>query len=413
MDSGTGSVSDVAPADDGNAQGYRSNGDGSSSDSHEHGDMLANHDGCSIAAQQGCKPANRIANLDVNVRSSYMAVPDSLIRGFVDGFQDALQIVAERFLVPNIIWQTKRYLGIGSERRLSKSLEAVDNFTSFVIEQSKRELSSGKERKDLLARFMQLSKPQVEKLLEGEDESVWKLNYDDGNGQVLSDSLLKDILLSFILAGRETVASGVTFLMWLLCKHPGVERAILEEIKGILQERKSGKHVASDTSTDVRMFSYEELRKMNYLHAALSESMRLYPPVPCDTKFAAEDDTLPDGTPVFKGYLMTFNMFAMGRAQRVWGKDCLEFRPERWLGDDGQFVPASPYKYPVFQAGPRICLGKDFAFIQMKLLVASLVRNFEFVVQSGFEPSLPYGVSLLMLNGLPVAVKRRVESLSY
>eukprot|EP00250_Pteridium_aquilinum_P020172 c24734_g1_i2 orf=84-1865(-) len=349
---------------------------------------------------------------DVTVPTSNMKVPDYLIKDFVQGFQTALQIVAERFLVPRFIWETKRSLKIGSEKKLLDALEAVNKFTSFVIEQSKRELGGGKERKDLLARFMRLSRPQVDGLLEGQDEAVWKANSDE-HGQVLSDSLLKGILLSFILAGRETVASGATFLMWLLSVHPRVEKAILEEIKGILKDRESNQAHSTEFigTTEVGTFSYDELRKMNYLQAALSESMRLYPPVPSDCKYAMEDDTFPDGTQVLKGYQISYNVFAMGRAERVWGKDCLEFRPERWLGDDGQFVAASPYKYPVFQAGPRICLGKDFAFIQMKLLVASLVRDFEFVVQPGFKPKLSYGVTMLMVNGLPVTLKRRQESL--
>ncbi|MCO5548844.1 hypothetical protein L7F22_002306 [Adiantum nelumboides] len=186
----------------------------------------------------------------------------------------------------------------------------------------------------------------------------------------ISDALLKDILLSIILAGRETVASGITFAI------------------------------------------YDEVHKMHYLQAVLSESMRLYPPVPSDCKYAAQDYVFLDGTQVLQGFQVSYNVFAMGRAARVWGKDCLEFKPERWLDENGLFVPVSPFKYPMFQAGPKVCLGKDFAFIQMKLVVASLIRNFEFVVQPGFKPELSYGVSMIMVKGLPVTVKKRLASTS-
>lgn len=352
---------------------------------------------------------------DVTIHTSHMKVPDDLIQDFVQGFQAALQVTADRFLTPNFIWQTKRSLGIGSEKKLVDALKSVNNFSSFVIERSKRELGSGKERKDLLSRFMRLSKPQVESMLDGhQDEAAWKADNDE-HAQSISDSLLKDILLSFVLAGRESVASGVTFLMWLLCLHPRVEKAVHEEIKGILKARERRPPHATDsnnaTAAKAESFSYDELRKMDYLQAALSESMRLYPPAPSDCKYAAQDDTLPDGTQVLKDCQVSYNVFAMGRAQRVWGRDCLEFRPERWLGEDGQFVPASPYKYPVFQAGPRICLGKDFAFIQMKLLIASLVRHYQFKLCPGFKPKLSFGVNLTMLNGLPVTIKRKPESL--
>lgn len=339
------------------------------------------------------------AAFDGSIHTTHSKVPDSLIQGFVQGFQVAIQVTADRFLVPDFVWRTERFLKIGSEKKLMDAMKEVHRFTSFVIEQSKRELASGKDRKDILARFIGLANDVVESPGEA-------TNRDEEEGMVITDALLKDILLSFILAGREAIVSGVTFAMWLLCGHPRVEGEVLREIEGILKDRNpdDAGELGDKVATS---FSYGELRKMNYLQAVLSESMRLYPPVPGNCKFAAEDDIFPDGTQVLKGNQVAYNVFAMGRARRVWGEDCLDFKPERWLGENGVFVPASPFKYPVFQAGPRICLGKDFAFIQMKLLVASLVRDFKFVVQQGFKPKLSYGVNLLMVNGLPLTPKRR------
>nr|GMD69028.1 cytochrome P450 94A2-like [Ipomoea batatas] len=116
---------------------------------------------------------------------------------------------------------------------------------------------------------------------------------------------------------------------------------------------------------------------MVYTHAALSETMRLYPPVPVDSKAAAEDDVLPDGTVVKKGWRVTYHPYAMGRVEDVWGKDWPEFRPERWLEKDR--AAGDSYVYPVFQAGPRICLGKEMAFLQMKRVVAGVLRRFRVV----------------------------------
>ncbi|KAI5077015.1 hypothetical protein GOP47_0009080 [Adiantum capillus-veneris] len=331
------------------------------------------------------------ASHDIPMHRTYAKVPDHLIQGFVHAFQVALQIIAERFLVPNFVWKLKSSLKIGSERGLMDALKVVREFTSFVIEQSKRDLASGKGRKDLLARFMLLSTD----LAEVSDEQ---------EGLSIPDALMKDILLSFILAGHGTVASGITFTMWLLSIHSRVVSKVLEEINGILKRRDLN-HVFEGSK--VASFTYDEVREMHYLQAVLSESMRLYPPVPLDVKYAAQDDVFPDGTQVSEGCQVTYNVFAMGRAARLWGEDCLEFRPERWLDESGLFVPASPFKYPVFQAGPRICLGRDFAFIQMKLVVASLVRDLEFVVQPGFKPNLSYGVNMIMVNGLPVTIKKR------
>ncbi|KAH7293605.1 hypothetical protein KP509_28G032700 [Ceratopteris richardii] len=342
-----------------------------------------------------------------SLRSPKTKVPDSLVQGFVQGFQAATRISAERFLVPRFLWTMKRFLRIGSERELLQALEQVNEFTTFLIKQSKKEI--GKGRKDLLARFIHVS-----------DETLGAIACDDmgvnacireQERSTISDSLLRDILLNFLLAGLETVASAVTFTLWIVSTHPEIERRVLREISSILADREQNGGGEED-AIKVGTFTYEEVRKMDYMHAVISETMRLYPPVPADCKYAAEDDVLPDGTKVSKGYRIGFMIFAMGRSAKLWGEDCLDFRPERWLDHNGHFQPVSAFKYPVFQAGPRICLGKDFAFIQMKLLLASLLMNFEFAVHAGFKPKLSYGITLSMVNGLPMTVRRRITLVS-
>ncbi|KAL6989517.1 hypothetical protein U1Q18_015267 [Sarracenia purpurea var. burkii] len=68
----------------------------------------------------------------------------------------------------------------------------------------------------------------------------------------------------------------------------------------------------------------------------------------------------------------------MGRMRFLWGDDAEDYRPERWLDDNGIFKPESPFKFTAFQAGPRICLGKEFAYRQMKIISAMLLGCFVF-----------------------------------
>ncbi|KAJ6352310.1 hypothetical protein OIU76_001511 [Salix suchowensis] len=185
------------------------------------------------------------------------------------------------------------------------------------------------------------------------------------------EDFVTDIVISFILAGRDTTSAALTWYFWLLSQNPEIEKEILREIKD-----KSESPV------------YEEVKDMVYTHASLCESMRLYPPVPIDGKVALRDDVLPDGTVIKKGMRVLYHPYAMGRLEMLWGPDWEEFKPDRWLqraGDgvsnDGKwsFVGRDPYSYPVFQAGPRICLGKDMAFLQMKRVVAGILRRFKVV----------------------------------
>ncbi|KAK6793365.1 hypothetical protein RDI58_006818 [Solanum bulbocastanum] len=91
--------------------------------------------------------------------------------------------------------------------------------------------------------------------------------------------------------------------------------------------------------------------------------MRLYPPVPQDSKQVMEDEIWPNGTKVKKRTRVYYNIYAMGRSTELWVEDLKDFNPKRWLERDGNtgdwsFIARDPFSYPMFQAGPRTCLGK-------------------------------------------------------
>ncbi|PKI63578.1 hypothetical protein CRG98_016022 [Punica granatum] len=97
----------------------------------------------------------------------------------------------------------------------------------------------------------------------------------------------------------------------------------------------------------------------------------------------------------------------MGTMEKIWGNDCLEYKPERWL-EDGIFQQQSPFRYPIFNAGPRMCAGKDLAYIQIKLIVASMIERFVIEVQDDhMQPEKILSLTLLMKGGLPVKVRER------
>jgi cytochrome P450 len=190
----------------------------------------------------------------------------------------------------------------------------------------------------------------------------------------------------------------LSWFFWLLSLNPDVEGNILKELETIRSS--NGKNLG-DT------YSFEELRDMHYLQAAISETLRLYPPVPVDTKACQSDDVLPDGTFVGKKWFVTYHAYAMGRMESIWGKNCRDFVPERWL-ENGIYRQESPFKFPVFHAGPRMCLGKDMAYIQMKSIAASVIERFEIDVQNKEKcPDHLLSLTLRMKGGLQVKVKER------
>ncbi|GLJ53567.1 hypothetical protein SUGI_1142660 [Cryptomeria japonica] len=306
---------------------------------------------------------------------------------FAYAFDLATHLSCERFVAPlQLLWKVKRVLNVGTEKRLSKAIRAIHEFAQEVIQTRKIEISLS--HQDLLSRFLSLDRSAAGV----EDQG----SYDD---------FVRDIVISFVLAGRDTSSAALTWFFWLLSSHPEVEQRINLEITSVIAGREA---VIQEGEM---VFSFEELKHMKYLHACICESMRLYPPVPSDSKEALQDDVLPDGTVVCKGVRVIYHPYAMGRMQSIWGTDCLEFKPERWLKQDDNgsllVVKENVFKYPVFQAGPRICLGKEMAFIQMKSIAASVLREFKFKVDPDFKPKFVATLTAKMETGLPVRVEKR------
>lgn len=211
------------------------------------------------------------------------------------------------------------------------------------------------------------------------------------------DEVIRDMVISFIMAGRDTTSAAMTWLFWLLCIHPNIENQLIEEID----------------LTSVKL-DYQSLKELKYLKACLCETMRMYPPVPWDSKHAVADDYLPDGTLVRSGDRVTYFPYGMGRMVALWGKDQFEFKPSRWVVEqDGRggrrrgVKLVSPYKFPIFQAGPRVCLGKEMAFLQMKYVVASILSQFRIKPVAGDHPVFVPLLTAHMAGGFKVFIQRR------
>lgn len=300
-------------------------------------------------------------------------------REFMRAFEDAATLSVGRFMYafPSF-WLVKKYLIVGSEKRLRESVKIVHEFAEKIV---KSRMQEGKKEADLLSRFIAANDENTPNSLE----------------------YLRDVVISFILAGRDTTSSALSWFFWLLSSRPEVEQKILDELKSI---RNNSEKISGD------IYDLDELRQMHYLQAAISEAMRLYPPVAVDTKKCREDDVLPDGTLVGKDWFVTYHTYAMGRMENIWGKDCKEFVPERWLDQNGTFRPENPFRFPVFHGGPRMCLGKDMAYIQMKSIAASVIEKFKMdVIDKAMCPDHVLSLTLRMKDGLMARVKERSDDL--
>ncbi|XP_006644863.3 cytochrome P450 94B3-like [Oryza brachyantha] len=308
-----------------------------------------------------------------------MAAPQSA--EFMRAFNDAQNATLSRFNSPaKSLWRVKKLFNMEPEKRMREAIATIHGYAERIVRERRERREAGLARSDdFLSRF--------------------------AAGGEHSDESLRDVVTNFILAGRDTTSSALTWFFWLLSGRPDVQDKIVREVRSVRQSSGSGGTGGAAAAT----FSFDELRDMQYLHAAITESMRLYPPVPFDTHSCKEEEFLPDGTFVGKGWLVTYCAYAMGRVEDVWGADCEEFRPERWLDEAGAFRPENPFKYPVFHAGPRMCLGKEMAYIQMKSIVACVLERFSlrYARDGGAHPGFIVSITLRMEGGLPMKVAIR------
>ncbi|GLJ54464.1 hypothetical protein SUGI_1169730 [Cryptomeria japonica] len=298
---------------------------------------------------------------------------------FLDAFDEAVGTLLLRVIVPRFCWKMMKFLRIGSEARLLSSRAIVYKFVD-----------------DLLARLSAAGYDLYDSPCLG---AFWTyIQLERESGRVYSLDMIRSSMVSLIMAGKDTLSAGLTYFFWLVAQHPEVEAKILAELQGVLNKRSTNKEEWS--------FGFEEVKQMEYLHAALSESLRLYPPIVAEGTQAAEDDVLPDGTPTEKGAQVYYSIYSCGRLESVWGEDCLQFRPERWLQNE-RFVRKSDFKFAVFNAGPRRCAGREFAYWHMKWAAASILIRYR-IKMVDKHPVVPkFTIVLSMKHGLLVTVHPR------
>jgi cytochrome P450 len=203
-------------------------------------------------------------------------------------------------------------------------------------------------------------------------------------------------LKTFYFAGHDTTASTTSWAMWLLSQKPDV----LDKVRAELKDH--GLWTAA-----LKPPTYEDLQKCIYLEAVIKETLRLYPAV--TTAFRSTDDS----NEAWNGYHLSgatigLAFYAMGRHPLLWNRP-EEFRPERFL-DGSEEPPNSKYgisaKFTAFSKGPRDCIGKYFALIQMKLAISAFVTRYDFECVDLNERLLVL-ITSLPKNGAQVKFRRR------
>jgi cytochrome P450 len=258
-------------------------------------------------------------------------------------------------------------LPLPATRRLNHALARLDRVIYGMIEDRRR---SGVDGDDLLSM-----------LLRARDE--------EGDGRQMTDRQVRDEAMTIFLAGHETTSVAMTWTWYLLSEHPHVEQRLHAELDEVLAERPP---------------TVNDLPRLPYTERVLTESMRLYPPAWVLGRTALEDMDL-GGYRVPAGSALVASQWVMHRDGR-WFDEPLSFRPERWTDEFRASLPRNAY-FP-FGAGPRVCIGEPFAWMEGTLLLATLARRWRLRLVPGHPIGFAPQVTLRPAHGMRMTLELRV-----
>ncbi len=253
-----------------------------------------------------------------------------------------------------------------SNIRFDRAMRVLDGLVARIIAERR---AQGGDRGDLLSMFM-----------EAEDAET---------GERMTDGQLRDEVMTMLLAGHETTSNALAWTFHLLAMHPDAGRRVHEEA--------SAASLSDGTAADA-------LRRLPYCRRTVMEAMRLYPPVWLFARTAREDGVLPSGWRVDAGRTVFVCPYALHRNPAYW-PDPERFDPGRFSEENAAGRPRTAYV--PFAAGPRQCIGNEFALMEATLILAAVCRDWRLGFARARPPVPEPSVTLRPRDGMPMTLFRR------
>jgi len=309
------------------------------------------------STKNGGKPLNIFpyitrCTLDVILETAMgvqMGTQQARISEYCDTINNMVHVCQQKQILP---WLQNEFLFQASsyKKPYDKALHALHKFTRTVIYERRKKYQVGSQQN-------------------AENTTKGRVSFLDilisatlPDGSKLKDSDIQEEVDTFMFEGHDTTACGLSWLLYLLGKHPEIMAKVVQEQKDVFKD---------DYDQDVTM---EHLSKMKYLECCVKEGLRLYPSVPIVGR-DIKRDTIIDGQHVPKGTSVLIVLHLLHRNPQIWDKP-EEFIPERFL--DSRSNNRHPYAYVPFSAGPRNCIGQRFALMEEKTILSHVLRRLDF-----------------------------------
>ncbi|XP_022097114.1 cytochrome P450 4F4-like isoform X2 [Acanthaster planci] len=308
-----------------------------------------------------------LLTLDILLRCAFSYESDCQVQGdehpYVKATMELSRIVIDRMFSMLLYFDLPFKLS-SMGRRFKKSCDFVHQVADEVIKRRRAHLEAKKHNPDAGSDRKYLDFLDI--LLSARDE--------DDKG--MTDMEIRNEVDTFLFEGHDTTASGLTWMLYAMATHPEHQRKVQEEIDEVMSGRES---------EDV---GWDDLGKLKYMVQCLKESMRMYPPVPFIMRVLERDVEI-DGKILPAGTNLDMAIYCLHHNPQVW-TDHMTFDPDRFSPDNIQKI--DPFSYLPFAAGPRNCIGQNFALNEEKVILVRLLRRYTIQL----DPSHPVKFSGLL-----------------
>jgi cytochrome P450 len=272
---------------------------------------------------------------EVFVRVMFDTSMGPCLDGLLQAWTVVNEYVTQRILAPVRLpasWPTP------ANRRMRRAVRVLDSIVTPLVEERRREHEQGHEHDDLLSLLLAARDPET--------------------GEGLDDTLLRDQILMTFFAGFETTSTALTWVWIMLARHPEVEQRLHAELDEVLGGRPA---------------TAQDLPRLRYMQQVLDETLRLYPSVFMLARQPVGDQEL-GGYTIRAGSVVFVSPWVLHHDPSRW-PDPERFDPERFAPARAE-VDRRGFGYIPFGAGPRLCIGKQLALMEAKLVLATMAQRF-------------------------------------
>ena len=282
---------------------------------------------------------------------------------------EILDLLTDRLDNP-LHWYSPLYSLTANRRRLRREKKATEIFVDSVIRERKEIMNAALSKQDKCDRLH-----FIDILLTARDE----------HGKGFTDEEIRNEANLFMAAGHNTTTSAISWTLFCLAKCPEHQDKVREEVNAVLMGREQ--------------LEYGDLKELKYTTWCIKEAMRLYPPVRYVGR-ETKEDTVIAGHVIPGGVNVILDIIGLHRHPDVW-EEPEEYNPLRF--HPSQAEGRHPYAYMPFSAGYRNCIGQNFALNEMKIVIALLVKQFQFSLDESHKVIQQHDIVLVAKNDIKLS----------